>query len=90
MSSAYRPGGSDGNRSCPLSLVISVSGPPISAGELIADARTREYAALFVLDRAYERPRQPLGGSDSREQDTGDSDQQQECPPGSRGGGDRF
>ena len=39
-----------------------------------ADARTREDEALFVLDRAYESPRQPLRGTDSWQQDT-DSDQ---------------
>ena len=34
ISSAYTPGGRTGNRSCPFSFVISVAGPPISAGEL--------------------------------------------------------
>ena len=33
MSIVYRPGGSTGNRRCPVSFVVSVSGPPISAGE---------------------------------------------------------
>src|SRR5262249_18726729 len=33
MSSAYEPGGRTGNRSCPLSFVVIVAGPPINAGE---------------------------------------------------------
>ena len=30
----YVPGGRTGNRNCPLSLVVTVAGPPISAGEV--------------------------------------------------------
>src|SRR5262245_48078353 len=33
MSSAYEPGGRTGNRSCPLTFVVIVAGPPINAGE---------------------------------------------------------
>ena len=63
MSSTYSPGGRAGKRSCPFSFVVSVSGPPISAGELTPDDRAWKDAALFVLDGADERSRQPLRGS---------------------------
>jgi hypothetical protein len=51
ISSAYTPGGRIGNRSWPLSSVICVAGPPISAGELMltrAPARARPCSSLTV------------------------------------------
>ena len=44
-------GGSAGKRSCPFSFVVSVAGPPISAGELtrtVAPGRTPPCASLTV------------------------------------------
>src|SRR6266516_6481979 len=51
MSSAYVPGGRTGNRSCPLSFVVIVAGPPISAGEVTrttAPGRTAPCSSLTV------------------------------------------
>ena len=80
----------DGNRSLPLVVCHQCRRTAYQRRRTDADARTREDEALFVLDRAYESPRQPLRGTDSWQQDTSDSDQQQECPPGSRGGWRSF
>ena len=59
MSSTYGPGGSAGKRSCPFSFVVSVAGPPISAGELTrttAPGRTPPWASLTVPMRAPVSP----------------------------------
>src|SRR5215217_997391 len=51
MSIAYCPGGRAGKRSCPFSLVVSASAPPISAGELrrtTACGSTPPWASLTV------------------------------------------
>src|SRR3954471_8190298 len=59
MSSAYDPGGSAGNRSCPFSFVITVDGPPINAGEVTrttAPGMTPPCASLTVPMRAPVSP----------------------------------
>src|SRR5439155_17628009 len=51
MSSAYVPGGRTGKRSCPLSFVVIVAGPPINAGEVTrttAPGRTAPCSSLTV------------------------------------------
>src|SRR6266498_627286 len=51
MSRPYVPGGRTGNRSCPLSFVVIVAGPPINAGEVTrtnAPGRTAPCASLTV------------------------------------------
>src|SRR2546428_7129014 len=51
MSSAYAPGGRTGNRSCPLSFVVIVAGPPINAGEVTrtnAPGRTAPCSSFTV------------------------------------------
>ena len=75
MSSTYGPGGRAGKRSCPFSFVVSVAGPPISAGELTRTTCARKDAALFVLDRSDEGARQALRGHQSRQQDVRGGDQ---------------
>src|SRR4030095_4539995 len=60
MSSAYDPEGSAGKRSCPFSFVVTVDGPPISAGEVTrttAPTMTLPCASLTVPMRAPVRPR---------------------------------
>src|SRR3954466_8062932 len=59
MSSAYAPEGSAGNRSCPVSFVVTLDGPPISAGEVTrttAPEMTPPWASLTVPMRAPVRP----------------------------------
>ena len=59
ISSVYSPGGRTGNRSPPLSFVVCVAGPPISAGELMltrAPARTRPCSSLTVPMRVPVSP----------------------------------
>src|SRR3954466_9301792 len=59
MSSAYAPEGSAGNRSCPVSFVVTLDGPPISAGEVTrttAPEITPPCASLTVPMRAPVSP----------------------------------
>src|SRR4051812_31598561 len=59
MSSAYTPEGSAGNRSCPVSFVVMLDGPPISAGEVTrttAPEMALPCASLTVPMRAPVRP----------------------------------
>src|SRR6185369_12241187 len=59
MSSAYAPEGIAGNRSCPVSFVVRLDGPPISAGEVTrttAPEMTLPCASLTVPMRAPVRP----------------------------------
>ena len=70
MSSTYGPGGSAGKRSCPFSFVVSVAGPPISAGELTRTTAPGKDAALCVLDGSDEGAGQPLRVSRVRLQHT--------------------
>src|SRR6478609_8833720 len=59
MSSAYAPEGNAGNRSCPVSFVVTLDGPPISAGDVMrttAPEMTLPCASLTVPMRAPVRP----------------------------------
>src|SRR5436189_6058747 len=59
MSSAYDPEGSAGKRSCPFSFVVTLDGPPISAGEVTrttAPEMTLPCASLTVPMRAPVKP----------------------------------
>ena len=62
MSSTYVPGGNARNRSCPLSFVVTVTGPPMRAGELtrtIAPGSTPPCASLTVPINAPVNPCAP-------------------------------
>ena len=61
MSSAYDPGGTLGNRNCPLSSVFVVNCPANQRRRADSDDRTRKDAALRVLDGSNEGSRQSLG-----------------------------
>ena len=76
MSSTYRPGGRAGKRSCPFSFVVSVAGPPISAGELTRTTAPGKDAALCVLDGSNQGSGQPLSGSQVRLQHTGSGEKE--------------
>src|SRR5882672_9092194 len=59
MSSAYDPEGNAGKRNCPFSFVVTVEGPPISAGEVTrttAPEMTPPCVSLTVPTRAPVSP----------------------------------
>src|SRR5438046_6294130 len=69
MSSAYVPGGRTGNRSCPLSFVVIVAGPPINAGEVTrttAPGRTAPCSSLTVPTSAPVRTWASVGSGANR------------------------
>jgi hypothetical protein len=73
--STYGPGGRAGNQSCPLSFVVMVAGPPISAGEVArtnAPGMTAPCSSLIVPMRA---PVKLCRGSHARQENAcGDED----------------
>ena len=81
MSSAYDPGGSAGNRSCPFSFVVTRRRPANQRRRGDANDGAGNDAALRILDGADEGARQPLRGSHTREHDTRGGTQQQQGPP---------
>ena len=71
MSSAYDPEGSAGKRSCPFSFVVTVEGPPISAGEVTrttAPEMTPQGIQMFALCEKKESKSDSPAKSEARQQ----------------------
>ena len=74
MSSTYDPGGRAGKRSCPFSFVVTVAGAANQRRGADTDDRTRQDAALCVLDGSNKGARQPLRDRQRRQERTCDGE----------------